>query len=70
MSMLPYRMAAIAVSSRLAYPEARTALAAAGRSHRLDPHAQGEAEVALEEYWAATRAVELTAATAGRTRPS
>ena len=53
-----------AVSSRLAYPEVRAALAAAGRSHRLDPQAQGEAEVAFEEYWDATRAVELTGAIA------
>ncbi|MGH4019055.1 MAG: type II toxin-antitoxin system VapC family toxin [Pseudonocardiaceae bacterium] len=49
-----------AVSSRLAYPEVRAALAAAGRAERLDPAGQGQAEVAWEEFWAATRAVELT----------
>ena len=49
-----------AVSSRLAYPEVRAALAAAGRDHRLDLADQGRAEAAWEEYWAASRAVELT----------
>ena len=49
-----------AVSSRLAYPEVRAALAAAGRDHRLDLADQGRAEAAWEDYWAATRAVELT----------
>ncbi|MGH3823449.1 MAG: type II toxin-antitoxin system VapC family toxin [Pseudonocardiaceae bacterium] len=51
-----------AVSSRLAYPEVRAALAAAGRAHRLTPDDQQQAEVAWEEYWASTRAVELTGA--------
>lgn len=48
-----------AVSSRLAYPEVRAALAAAHRNRTLD--AKG-LEVALqiwEEFWAATRPVEL-----------
>lgn len=49
-----------AVSSRLAYPEVRAALAAAGRAERLDVADQGRAEAAWEDYWAATRAVELT----------
>lgn len=49
-----------AVSSRLAYPEVRAALAAAGRDHRLDPDDQGRAEAAWEGYWAATRTVRLT----------
>ncbi|MQA13574.1 MAG: PIN domain-containing protein [Pseudonocardiaceae bacterium] len=49
-----------AVSSRLAYPEVRAALAAAGRAHRLDLDSQRQAEAAWEEFWAATRAVELT----------
>lgn len=49
-----------AVSSRLAYPEVRAALAAAGRAQRLDPAGRRRAEVAWEEYWAATRMVELT----------
>lgn len=49
-----------AVSSRLAYPEVRAALAAAGRAHRLDPVDQKRAETAWEGYWSATRAVELS----------
>jgi uncharacterized protein len=49
-----------AVSSRLAYPEVRAALAAAGRGRRLEHDAQRAAEAAWEEFWAATRAVELT----------
>lgn len=49
-----------AVSSRLAYPEVRAALAAAGRDHRLDAGDQRSAEAAWEDFWAATRAVELT----------
>ena len=49
-----------AVSSRLAYPEVRAALAAAGRAHRLDRADLSRAELAWEDYWAATRPVELT----------
>lgn len=49
-----------AVSSRLAYPEVRAALAAAGRDQRLDIQDQRHAEATWEEFWAATRAVELT----------
>ncbi len=49
-----------AVSSRLAYPEVRAALAAAGRAQRLDVGDQLRAEAAWEGYWAATRPVELT----------
>lgn len=49
-----------AVSSRLAYPEVRAALAVAGRANRMAPADQSHAEAAWEEYWAATRAVELT----------
>jgi predicted nucleic acid-binding protein len=48
-----------AVSSRLAYPEVRAALAAAGRANRLDPVDQRHAETVWEDYWAATRPVEL-----------
>jgi predicted nucleic acid-binding protein len=58
-----------AVSSRLAYPEVRAALAAAGRADRLNAADQRRAEAAWEDYWAATRPVELTepvAAHAGR----
>jgi len=51
-----------AISSRLAYPEVRAALAAAGRNHDLDDKDLATAERAWEEYWAATRPVELTAA--------
>ena len=49
-----------AVCSRLGYPEVRAALAAAGRDHRLTPTGQRQAETAWEDYWAATRPVELT----------
>ena len=49
-----------AVSSRLAFPEVRAALAAAGRLRRLTPAQQNRAEVAWDDFWAATRAVELT----------
>jgi uncharacterized protein len=51
-----------AISSRLAYPEVRAALAAAGRDHRLDAEDQRHAETAWEEFWAATRTVQLTEA--------
>ena len=51
-----------AVSSRLAYPEVRAALAAAGRAHRLDRAEQSRSEVLWEEFWAATRTVGLTEA--------
>ena len=55
-----------AVSSRLAYPEVRAALAAAGRSGRLTPADQRRAEAAWQEYWEACRAVELTGLVAAR----
>ena len=55
-----------AVSSRLAYPEVRAALAAAGRDHRLNAKAQRQAEAAWEDYWVTTRAVELTEKVATR----
>lgn len=54
-----------AVSSRLAYPEVRAALAAARRSRRLDTRGQRLAEEAWEEFWAATRPVEMTEAVTG-----
>ena len=53
-----------AVSSRLAYPEVRAALSAAGRAGRLAPAERRRAERAWEDYWSATRAVELTASVA------
>ena len=49
-----------AVSSRLAYPEVRAALSAAERAHRLTVASRVRAEVMWEDYWAATRPVELT----------
>ncbi|HEY0168913.1 MAG TPA: type II toxin-antitoxin system VapC family toxin [Jatrophihabitans sp.] len=54
----------VAVSSRLAYPEVRAALAAAGRAERLDRGEQSQAESLWEDFWAATRPVELTRAIA------
>lgn len=53
-----------AVSSRLAYPEVRAALAAGGRAERLGPGEQLHAESLWEGFWAATRPVELTEAIA------
>jgi predicted nucleic acid-binding protein len=51
-----------ALASRLAYPEVRAALAAAGRNHDLSPDDLDNAEQAWERYWAAVRPVELTSA--------
>jgi predicted nucleic acid-binding protein len=51
-----------ALSSRLAYPEVRAALAAAGRAHRFAAGGQQQAEAAWERYWRAVRPVQLTAA--------
>jgi uncharacterized protein len=51
-----------ALSSRLAYPEVRAALAAASRNHDLAISDLDTAEQAWEQYWAAVRPVELTAA--------
>lgn len=48
------------ISSRLAYPEVRAALAAAGRNHDLDEEGLGLAERGWEDFWAAIRPVELT----------
>jgi len=52
----------VAVSSRLAYPEVRSALSTAGRIGRLARDAQRRAEAAWEVFWSSTRAVELTEA--------
>lgn len=49
-----------AISSRLAYPEVRAALAAAHRNGRLRDADLAEAETTWEHFWATTRAVELT----------
>jgi predicted nucleic acid-binding protein len=51
-----------ALASRLAYPEVRAALAAGARNHDLAPDDLRAAERAWEEFWAATRPVELTPA--------
>jgi predicted nucleic acid-binding protein len=51
-----------AVASRLAYPEVRAALAAAARNHDLADHDLDAAEQAWDDYWAATRPVELIVA--------
>jgi uncharacterized protein len=51
-----------ALVSRLAYPEVRAALAAACRNHDLSEQDLEVAEQAWEQYWAAARPVELTAA--------
>lgn len=48
------------VTSRVAYPEVRAALAAAGRAHRLDAAAHERVKRAWERYHAALRLVELT----------
>ena len=50
----------IAVSSRLAYPEVRAALAAARRAGRLTPATFDRAEAVWETFWGATRPVELS----------
>ena len=51
-----------ALTSRLAYPEVRAALATAGRNHDLAERELDAAERAWERFWAAIRPVELTAA--------
>lgn len=55
-----------AVSSRLAYPEVRAALAAAGRRGRLGRPGRRQAESSWEDFWSSTRPVELTDAVARR----
>ena len=49
-----------AVSSRLAYPEVRAALAASRRNKDLTARELADAEQAWDELWAATRPVEFT----------
>jgi predicted nucleic acid-binding protein len=49
-----------ALSSRLAYPEVRAALAASHRNSDLSTTALRAAEEAWEAFWAAVRPVELT----------
>ena len=48
------------VSSRLAYPEVRAALATAGRAGRIDVDDLNSIEDEWETYWSAVRQVELT----------
>ncbi len=48
------------VTSRLAYPEVRAALAAALRNHDLTPSDIATAEEIFEEYWSSVRPVELS----------
>jgi uncharacterized protein len=48
-----------ALSSRLAYPEVRAALAAAHRNNTLDADGLEVALQIWEEFWSATRPVEL-----------
>ena len=49
-----------AVSSRLAYPEVRAALAAAARSGRIDADELALLERDWEMYWSAVNVIELT----------
>ena len=51
----------LAVASRLAYPEVRAALAAAGRNHELEGEALAACLPNWERTWAELRPVELTA---------
>ncbi len=51
----------VALSSRLAYPEVRAALAAAGRSHDLTESQASAALSDWELFWASMRPVELSA---------
>jgi predicted nucleic acid-binding protein len=49
------------VASRLAYPEVCAALAAAARNHALTATQADAAARSWEEFWAATRPIELNA---------
>jgi Predicted nucleic acid-binding protein, contains PIN domain len=51
-----------AVSSRLTYPEVCAALAAARRDHRLTATGLRRAAARWEQFWSATRPIELTEA--------
>jgi uncharacterized protein len=51
-----------ALSSRLSYPEVRSALAAAARNHRIDIRSLGKVLHDWDRFWSAVRPVELTAA--------
>jgi hypothetical protein len=54
----------VAVSSRLAYPEVRAALAAAEQSGFITTRAFDEAESTWELYWGALRPIEVSPAVA------
>jgi predicted nucleic acid-binding protein len=49
-----------ALSSRLAYPEVRAAVAAAARNHDVTPSGAAHALRLWDDYWKAVRPVELT----------
>jgi uncharacterized protein len=49
-----------AISSRLAYPEVRAALAAAVRANRIDAADHAAVESRWEILWASVRSIELT----------
>ena len=49
-----------AVASRLAYPEVRAALGAAGRAGRFNRRGHDQAVRSWEEFWVACRPVELS----------
>lgn len=51
-----------ALSSRIAYPEVRAALAAAARDQRIDSPSLQRAKEDWEEFWSVTQIVEVTAA--------
>jgi len=50
------------LSSRLSYPEARCAIAAAARDGRIDSRFLGKAQRDWARFWSAIQPVELTAA--------
>ncbi|MGH9113531.1 MAG: type II toxin-antitoxin system VapC family toxin [Acidimicrobiales bacterium] len=51
----------VVVASRLAYPEVRATLAAARRAARLDAASERRARRDWDEFWSATRVIEVTA---------
>lgn len=50
----------LAISSRLAYPEVRSALAAAARDHRLSPSDLDTSVRAWDRIWASMKQIELS----------
>lgn len=51
-----------ALSSRLSYPEVRSALAAAAREHRIDTRSLKRVQRDWERFWSTIQPVELSAA--------